>query len=79
MPTGVIVIWSLFRKETGRLVTDVSLDNYVRAFGQDIYFNALVNSVDLVAIVVVLSVVLAFPLAYVIATSIPPRWQRVCA
>ena len=49
MPTGVIVIWSLFRKETGRLVTDVSLDNYVRAFGQDIYFNALVNSVDLVA------------------------------
>lgn len=78
MPAGVIVIWSLFRKETGRLITEVSLDNYARVFGQDIYFNAFLNSVGLVTAVVVLSVALAFPLAYVIATGIPARWQRVC-
>jgi spermidine/putrescine transport system permease protein len=56
-----------------------TLDNYsgfvTRSDGA--FLRALVNSIEVAAIVTVLSVPLAYPLAYVLAYRTPPRWQRV--
>jgi spermidine/putrescine transport system permease protein len=55
----------------------LSLQNYVRFFGNDTFFSALRNSLEVTALVTVVSVVLAYPLAYVIAERVPERWQRL--
>lgn len=41
------------------------------------YIGALVNSLEIAATVTVLSVLLAYPLAWIIAEEVPPRWRRL--
>jgi spermidine/putrescine transport system permease protein len=38
---------------------------------------ALVNSVEVTLIVTVVSILVAYPIAYILAYQTPPRWQRV--
>lgn len=76
VPSAAILLWSLFRREGGALVTDPGLDNYRRFLEQDTFRLALWNSVEVTLIVTVISLILAYPLAYVIATRVSPRRQR---
>lgn len=76
VPSAAILLWSLFRREGGALVTEPGLDNYRRFLEQDTFRLALWNSVEVTLIVTVISVILAYPLAYVIATRVSPRRQR---
>jgi spermidine/putrescine transport system permease protein len=76
VPSAAILLWSLFRREGGVLVTDPGFDNYRRFLEQDTFRLALWNSVEVTLLVTVISVVLAYPLAYVIATRVSPQRQR---
>lgn len=77
LPSGAIVLWSLFRREGAKLVTDPSLDNYRRFLETDSFRLALWHSVEVTALVTVLSVLLAYPLAWVIANRVAPARQRL--
>jgi len=54
-----------------------SLDNYRHFLAQPSYVRALVNSLQVTAIVTAISVVVAYPLAWVLAERVPERWQRL--
>ena len=51
--------------------------NYIRALTDWSQFNALINSVEITLTVTVISVLLAWPLAAIIAWRVPPRFQRL--
>src|SRR5262249_48822211 len=54
-----------------------SLDNYRHFLGEPAYVQAIWNSVVTTAIVVVASLLLAYPFAYILAYKVPKRWQRL--
>ncbi|MEM8813799.1 MAG: ABC transporter permease, partial [Pseudomonadota bacterium] len=78
VPTVSILALSFFRKIGGRVDDTVTLANYERFASQSYFFNSLLNSLEVVALVTVLSVLLAYPLAAAIAFRVPARWQRLC-
>ena len=51
--------------------------NYARIFTDPTMLGALWNSLEITMIVTVISVVLAYPLAAIIAFRVPARWQRL--
>ncbi|MDM7931425.1 ABC transporter permease [Tabrizicola sp.] len=51
--------------------------NYVRIFTDWTMLKALINSLEITLVVTVVSVVLAWPLAAIIAFRVPARWQRL--
>ena len=54
-----------------------SLGNYTQFFSNPSYWRALTNSLEVTALVTVISVVLAYPFAWVLAFEVPERWQRL--
>jgi spermidine/putrescine transport system permease protein len=54
-----------------------SLANYQQFFGNPSYFQALINSLEVTAIVTAMSVLLAYPFAWILANMVPERWQRL--
>jgi spermidine/putrescine transport system permease protein len=54
-----------------------SLANYIQFFENPSYWRALTNSVEVTAIVTVVSILLAYPFAWILAFLIPERWQRL--
>jgi spermidine/putrescine transport system permease protein len=75
LPFGTMAVWSFY--EQGADPQTATLANYQRFLAEDAFHGALFNSLQLSGAVVVLSVLLAFPLAYVIAMRIPPARQRL--
>lgn len=55
----------------------VSLGNYAQFFTNPSYWRALTNSLEVTAIVTVISVLLAYPFAWILAFLVPERWQRL--
>ncbi len=53
-----------------------SFDNYRHFLTQPSYVQALVNSLEVTLVVTGISVVVAYPLAWVLAERVPERWQR---
>jgi spermidine/putrescine transport system permease protein len=53
------------------------LANYVQFFTQPSYWRALVNSLEVTAVVTIVSILLAYPFAWVLAFVVPERWQRL--
>ena len=51
--------------------------NYARIFTDPVMLGALWNSLEITVVVTVISVVLAYPLAAIIAFRVPARWQRL--
>jgi spermidine/putrescine transport system permease protein len=54
-----------------------TLGNYAQFFANPSYFRAMVNSLEVTAIVTIVSVVLAYPFAWILAERVPVRWQRL--
>jgi spermidine/putrescine transport system permease protein len=61
----------------GTLVTDLSLANYRRALGTEVFRTALMNSLEVSLITVAVSVLVAYPVAYLLAYRVPKRWAAV--
>lgn len=55
----------------------VSLDAYTQFFTNPSYWHALINSLEVTLVVTVVSVLLAYPFAWILAFMVPERWQRL--
>ena len=73
LPFGVMAAISLRRSGSDAW----SLGNYAEFLGNPEYIGALLNSLEITMTVTVLSVLLAYPLAWIIAEEIPPRYRRL--
>lgn len=54
-----------------------SLSAYVQFFTSPAYWQALINSLQVTSIVTVISILLAYPFAWILANIVPERWQRL--
>jgi spermidine/putrescine transport system permease protein len=79
LPLLAMAAVSLTRRERGQTVDLWTLANYRTFFAQGggVFLEALWNSIEVTLTVTVLSVLVAYPIAYVLAYRVPPRWQRV--
>jgi spermidine/putrescine transport system permease protein len=67
-----------FASMDGRaVVRGLDPGNYIRIFTDPTMLGALWNSLEITVVVTVISVVLAYPLAAIIAFRVPARWQRL--
>lgn len=78
---GLLLLTSFWSQDvfTAKLVRDWNLDNYSKLFsGQDgLWLEIFGRTVLLAAIVTLIDIVLAFPLAWCAARVIGPRWRTV--
>jgi spermidine/putrescine transport system permease protein len=73
LPFAAMGVASLLPKgETG-----FSLANYTQFFANPSYWRALTNSLEVTLMVTVISVLLAYPFAWILAFVVPERWQRL--
>jgi spermidine/putrescine transport system permease protein len=77
VPLCVLAAWSLFTRTGTTLDTTPTLTNYFRFFSQGALLGALWNSLRISALVTIVSILLGYPIAYVIAFHVPERWQRL--
>ncbi len=54
-----------------------TLSNYAQFFTKWAYLQGLVNSLEITVIVTVVSILIAYPFAWILANVVPERWQRV--
>jgi spermidine/putrescine transport system permease protein len=54
-----------------------SLEAYAQFFANPSYWRALTNSLEVTLLVTVISVLLAYPFAWILAFIVPERWQRL--
>ena len=70
-------LYSFWQRAGMTLVTELTLRNYRDFFAKSFLFDSLVNSIEVTLIVTFVSILLAYPLAYILAERVPRRWQRV--
>ena len=73
VPFVAMAVASLYPKGGDGL----GLANYTQFFANPSYWRALTNSLEVTAIVTVISVLLAYPFAWILAFVVPERWQRL--
>lgn len=54
-----------------------TLANYTQFFTNPSYYRAMINSLEVTAMVTVISILLAYPFAWILAEQVPSRWQRL--
>ncbi|MBC8036923.1 MAG: ABC transporter permease [Rhizobiales bacterium] len=54
-----------------------TLSNYSQFFSNPSYYRAMTNSLEVTAMVTVISILLAYPFAWILAERVPERWQRL--
>src|SRR5262245_30245594 len=74
-----MLVMSFAERTGGVLTLSWTLDNYSGFFSRSdgAFVTALVNSVEVTLIVTAVSILVAYPIAYILAYQTPPRWQRV--
>lgn len=77
LPFLGMVALSFARLDGRTIVTGFFLDNYAKFLGDPAYLHGLVVSLQITGMVTALSVLLAYPLAWIIAMQVPERWQRL--
>ena len=77
LPFAAMVGLSFARMEGRAVVPALDPGNYTRFFTEWALFKALLNSLEITLVVTVLSVLLAYPLAAIIAFRVPARLQRL--
>ena len=77
LPFAAMGLMSLWRLSGAGLEHTLGLSNYIQFFTNWSYFAALVNSLEVTLIVTIISVLLAYPFAWILAERVPERWQRM--
>jgi spermidine/putrescine transport system permease protein len=72
LPFAVMAVLSLRRGDLAW-----TLGNYAEFLGNADYVGAFLNSLEITLTVTVLSVLLAYPLAWIIAEEVPAKWRRL--
>ena len=76
VPFLFMAVISLWSQQGGQLVKSWTLTNYIAFLDKDALFRGLTNSLEITAMVTVISVLLAYPLAWIIVERVPQRYQR---
>ena len=77
LPFAAMGLMSLWRLSGSGIDHTIGLSNYIQFFTNRSYFDALVNSLEVTLIVTIVSVLLAYPFAWILAERVPERWQRM--
>ncbi|WP_417679285.1 ABC transporter permease [Pseudodonghicola sp.] len=77
LPFAAMVWMSLSHLEGRTVVPGPDLGNYLRIATEPSLWRGVVVSLEITATVTVLSVLLAWPLAWIIATRVPAHWRRL--
>jgi len=77
LPFAVMAAMSLATLDGRTLVWGLSAENYVALTQKACLWRAILVSLEITLTVTVLSVLLAYPLAWIIAFRVPARWQRL--
>ncbi|MFK7751289.1 MAG: ABC transporter permease [Sedimentitalea sp.] len=77
LPMALMVAVSLWSREKGKIVQSWDLGNYANFLEKSYFLKALVNSLEITATVTIISILLAYPLAWIIAERVPERWRRL--
>jgi spermidine/putrescine transport system permease protein len=77
VPFLVMGAMSLATLEGRTLIWGVSFANYVELAEKRFLWRAILVSLEITLTVTAVSVILAYPLAWIIAFRMPPRWQRL--
>ena len=77
VPFVVMGAMSLATLDGRTLVWGLHLDNYVELASKAYLARAIFVSLEITLTVTLVSIVLAYPLAWIIAFRVPPRWQRL--
>src|SRR3954447_14974509 len=77
LPLAVLVVYSFWPTEEGRIVHRWTIDNYARFFTSSAYPRMLLRSFWLVAVASAFTVLLSFPFAYFVATKVRPARRLV--
>jgi spermidine/putrescine transport system permease protein len=77
MPLIVMACVSFWDRRGSFMAGSLTVQNYVKFFTRDYLLTALVNSIEVTLITTIVSVVLAYPFAYVLAFQVPARWQKI--
>lgn len=77
VPMALMVAVSLWSREGGQIVQTWDLGNYANFFEKSYFQQGLINSLEITALVTVISVLLAYPLAWIIAEEVPARFRRL--
>jgi len=73
VPFAAMGVASLFPEGEAGL----SLANYTQFFTNPSYWRSLTNSLEVTVIVTIISILLAYPFAWILAFVVPERWQRL--
>lgn len=76
VPFVFMLVMSLWKRVGLKLIKDLSFDNYFAFFEKPHFIEGLLNSLEITFSVTFLSVLLAYPLAWIIAMQVPQRLQR---
>lgn len=77
VPFVVMGAMSLAILDGRTLVWGLHAENYVELANKAYLARAIVVSLEITLTVTVVSILLAYPLAWIIAFRVPPRWQRL--
>ena len=77
LPFAVMVAMSLATLEGREVVWGLSVANYAELAEKAYLRRAIVVSLEITLTVTAVSILLAYPLAWIIAFRVPPRWQRL--
>jgi spermidine/putrescine transport system permease protein len=77
LPFLVMGAMSLATLDGRTLIWGVDFANYAELAEKRFLWRAVVVSLEITLTVTVVSVILAYPLAWIIAFKVPPRWQRL--
>ncbi|KAA2314286.1 ABC transporter permease [Pseudooceanicola sediminis] len=77
VPFVVMGAMSLATMEGRTLIWGLHLDNYAALAQKKYLWRAIIVSLEITLTVTVVSVLLAYPLAWIIAFRVPKRWQRL--
>lgn len=77
VPLVVVVLYSFRPTVAGQISDEFTVGNYVRAFTESVYLNSLLQTFTLVGIASAVTVSLAFPAAYFVATKVSPKQRLI--
>src|SRR5437667_9232190 len=77
VPLAVLILYSFWPTEDGRIVHRWTIENYTRFFASAAYPRMLLRSFWLVALASALTVILSFPFAYFVAAKVRPSRRLI--
>jgi spermidine/putrescine transport system permease protein len=76
VPFAFMAMVSLASRVSRQIVFTWDLNNYINFFSKSYLLKGLFVSLEITLLVTIISVLLAYPLAWIIADRVPRRWQR---